>query len=499
MNNPNIYRQYDDRWGSLPYPGSGAYLSDSGCGCLAVYHCAIELEKYKNLTVKKCRNYMVQFATVEHGTLWSGMTEGLKHYGYKVHWREADTMSDIFKELKDSCKCGAILFAKKKGPSYGPDGTLWTNIGHYIAFCDYKIEDGQHWFYMKDSGPRKHDKWFSYEKSMKGCVRNVWICKSTKEKGADPTPDPKPTPKSKTYKGNYPNVKLYLEPGDRGENVIRLQQYLDWWSGGAFTDECGSPDGIYGSNTLRWVKKMQKEFFGAKEADGLVGHKTIAKMKEVGGYKEKPSHSGYTVIDISEFQPTKIDFKKVKADGIKGAIVRCGGRGAGTAKLFQDQKFMEHITGAHKAGLKCGIYMFTEAVNATEGKEEARYAIDLLKKSGVPIDYPIAIDSENVYYKENGRTYAGRANSTKLSKAKRTEAIDAFCKEVKRQGYEPMIYASLDWFKNQLNMSKLPYKVWVAQYYSECQYKGDYAFWQYTSEGRVNGIKEVVDLNKCYI
>ena len=98
--NPEIYRQYDDRWGDLPYPGWGAYLSDSGCGCLAVYHCAIELKKYAgSLTVPQCRDYMVQFATVDDGTLWSGITRGLEHYGFTAHWRESDTMDDIFREL----------------------------------------------------------------------------------------------------------------------------------------------------------------------------------------------------------------------------------------------------------------------------------------------------------------------------------------------------------------------------------------------------------------
>ena len=63
--------------------------------------------------------------------------------------------------------------------------------------------------------------------------------------------------------------------------------------------------------------------------------------------------------------------------------------------------FMEHIKGAYNAGLKVGIYMFTEAVNAKEGKEEAQYAISLMKKAGVPLSYPIGIDSEDVFYKEN--------------------------------------------------------------------------------------------------
>ena len=247
---PEIYKQYDKRWKDLPYPGSGSYMENSGCGCMAVYHAAIERDKYKNLTVPKCRDYMVQFATVKNGTLWDGITAGLEHYGYNVHWREADSMDDIFKQLKSSLKSGIILFAKKNAWSVGPDGTLWTKSGHYIYFGDYKIEkDGTHWFYLKDSGSRDHDGWFCFEKSMKGCCRNVWICKSAKDKPV-PTPTPTPTPDDGHYHGLYPSVRLYLEPGDKGENVTRLQNYLDWYFDGKFFKECGKADGVYGKQCL---------------------------------------------------------------------------------------------------------------------------------------------------------------------------------------------------------------------------------------------------------
>ena len=63
-----------------------------------------------------------------------------------------------------------------------------------------------------------------------------------------------------------------------------------------------------------------------------------------------------------------------------------------------------------------------------------------MNKAGVPLSYPIGIDSEDVFYKENGKTCKGRANSGVLSKAKRTEAIKAFCEEIKRYGYDSMIY-----------------------------------------------------------
>lgn len=61
-----------------------------------------------------------------------------------------------------------------------------------------------------------------------------------------------------------------------------------------------------------------------------------------------------------------------------------------------------------------------------------------------------------------------------------------------------MIYASLSWFKDELDMSKLPYTVWVAQYNDNCDYKGKYLLWQYSSDGKVNGIKGDVDMNYYY-
>jgi hypothetical protein len=93
-------------------------------------------------------------------------------------------------------------------------------------------------------------------------------------------PKPTPTPTKKTpYTGEYPVVKKYLEKGDKGTEVTKLQNYLNWYTDGEFFKKCGNADGIYGNNTFKYTKQMQTAFFGAKEADGKVGAKTIAKMK----------------------------------------------------------------------------------------------------------------------------------------------------------------------------------------------------------------------------
>lgn len=220
---------------------------------------------------------------------------------------------------------------------------------------------------------------------------------------------------------------------------------------------------------------------------------------KVDGKKYKTTSTGRIIelntgkaigIDVSYFQ-YEINWKKVKASGVKFAIIRCGYRGSTNGKLCTDSTFMRNIKGAKAAGIDVGVYFFTEAINAKEGKEEADFCIKQIKKSGVKVTYPVVIDTENLA--------GARASSSRLSKTKRTEAVQAFCKQVKAKGYTPMIYASTSWLNNQLNMSKLSdYYVWVAQYYKKVTYGGSYKCWQYTSSGKVNGISTRVDMDYWY-
>ena len=279
--NSKIYRQADSRWGSLPYPTKAYSFAHNGCGCCAVTHCAIEVEKFKNYTPADVRKYMVQYATKGHGTLWNGITKGLENYGYNVHWRQADSMNDIFANLAKSLKRGVILFGSTKGP----DGTVWTTGGHYIAFVNYKIENGKHYFYLKDSGGRKHDKWWCYEKSMRGDVRNVWICMSLKSGYKSTTSTQSTTTTTTTtttkpaqstngtiYTGTLPTKTI--KKGSKGDQVKRWQNFLKWMGYDL------KADGIFGKITVEKTKAAQKKFgFTGKAVDGIVGPNTIKKAK----------------------------------------------------------------------------------------------------------------------------------------------------------------------------------------------------------------------------
>ena len=149
--------------------------------------------------------------------------------------------------------------------------------------------------------------------------------------------------------------------------------------------------------------------------------------------------------------------------------------------------FASHISGAKAAGLRVGVYFFSQAINEAEAVEEASMAVKLANRYG--INMPIAIDSE---YANGGR---GRADG--LSKSARTRITIAFCNTVANSGHTPMVYASKSWFSDHLNVSQFPgsYRIWVAHYANKCGYTGRYDMWQNTSKGRVDGVSGNVDMN----
>lgn len=185
--NSKIFKQTDSRWSSLPYPTKKSTFGGNGCGCVSCVHIAIEQSAKKNWTPKTLRPYMVKkgYAVAGKGTTWDGITATLKYIGHKtvVKVWDSDPMDKAWKELDKGNRIGIILFNNSRGA----DGTLWTASGHYIAFTNYKVEGGKHWFYCKDSGTRNHSGWYAYETSMMGCIPKLWIVKRLVPKKTEST------------------------------------------------------------------------------------------------------------------------------------------------------------------------------------------------------------------------------------------------------------------------------------------------------------------------
>ena len=193
-------------------------------------------------------------------------------------------------------------------------------------------------------------------------------------------------------------------------------------------------------------------------------------------------------IDVSKWNGD-IDWDKVKADGVEFVMIRCGYRGNTTGSLIEDPNFLSNIRGAKAAGIKVGVYFFSQAVNEVEAVEEASMVIALC--TGYELDYPVIIDSESA---------GGNGRADALDVEMRTKVCKAFCETIANAGYDAGVYASRSWYNSKLEVEKLnKYRIWLAEYRSTPLYSGYYDMWQYTSKGKINGIEGNVDLNISYL
>ena len=270
--NKRIWKQTDSRWGRKPYPTRDCTMSGAGCGCVSCTHIAMEQGRYADWTPENLRPWMVEqgFAIRNQGTTYSGMTKTLHHIGHVnvVVVDKNEPMSKAWTELNKGKRIGILLFRGGKAP----DGTEWTANGHYVAFTNYKVEDGKHWFYCKDSGGRKHDGWYSYESSMRGRVYMVWIVERVQIKASAYKP-------KTAYKGSLPNT--VIKNGSKGNDVKLLQMFLNWCINAKLT-----VDGDAGAKTDTAIMTFQKTY--RLVVDGVFGSVSKQKAQSViNAYKPK--------------------------------------------------------------------------------------------------------------------------------------------------------------------------------------------------------------------
>lgn len=199
-------------------------------------------------------------------------------------------------------------------------------------------------------------------------------------------------------------------------------------------------------------------------------------------------------IDISHHNGT-VDWNRVKADGVDFAIIRMAYRGYGQeGNIKTDDQAFENLKNARAAGIKVGVYFFSQAITEKEAVEEANYILDLIK--GYAVDLPVVMDFEYTAGSE-GRLYAAD-----LTNRQRTDICLAFCETVEKAGYNAMVYANKSMLTNSLYAEEIDskYDIWLAEWSSSASYEGKYSYWQYTSDGSVDGVPSSrVDMNVRYI
>jgi GH25 family lysozyme M1 (1,4-beta-N-acetylmuramidase) len=236
-----------------------------------------------------------------------------------------------------------------------------------------------------------------------------------------------------------------------------------------------------------WQTIDGKTYYYTSENKKVTGEQVIMGAKYVfdndGVLK---STTGIMGIDVSKWNGN-IDWAQVKASGVNYVIIRCGYRGSSQGALIEDPKYKANIEGATKAGLKVGVYFFSQAIDEVEAVQEASMVLSLVKN--YKISYPIFLDVE---------ASGGRADN--ISKETRTAVCKAFCQTIQNSGYTAGIYANKTWLTKKIDTSQLgSYKIWLAQYASAPTYTGRYEMWQYKDSGSVPGISGHVDLNLSYL
>ena len=193
-------------------------------------------------------------------------------------------------------------------------------------------------------------------------------------------------------------------------------------------------------------------------------------------------------VDVSDHQGD-IDWEAVAADGIDFAMVRLGNRGYSEGTVYVDDCAAENLDGAAAAGLEVGAYFFSQATTEEEAIEEAQLALEVLDGRG--LDLPVVFDHEPMS-DEGGR--AAEVEGEQLA-----ACAVAFCEVLEEAGYETMIYGNAEDIERFGDADLGGRPIWLAEYDVDAPSADfDFAMWQYTASGGVEGIEGEVDLNLLF-
>lgn len=197
------------------------------------------------------------------------------------------------------------------------------------------------------------------------------------------------------------------------------------------------------------------------------------------------------VIDVSSYQG-KVDWAKVKAAGVDGAILKIIRK-----DLNPDKQFENNWSGCESAGMPIvGVYNYSYATSVSKAKGDAQKVIDTLAGRKAKV----WLDVEDACLKGLGRRLI--------------DIILAYQEVIRDAGLDFGVYTGLSFYNSYIKpyASQIDCNFWVARYPSVAVMTVDHTpnmdyqplvshvleGWQWTSKCRIAGISGNVDLNQWY-
>lgn len=189
------------------------------------------------------------------------------------------------------------------------------------------------------------------------------------------------------------------------------------------------------------------------------------------------------VIDVSRYQG-EIDWAKVKAAGVRGAMLKTVSTNKSFGGIYIDPYFEKNYAACKRLGIPVGVYYYTYAQDkATADAELAKFKEAI---AGKVFEYPAVVDVEDNLLKP-------------LSADALTDLVEYAIKTIEGWGMYAMVYTYLNYSNTELNMKRLEkYDLWLAAYRENRPTAWPHGMWQYSSTGSVDGINGNCDMNWAY-
>lgn len=382
---------------------------------------------------------------------------------------------------------------KIAGISYSFDGKGWLTIGHLLPDGCYKISTQSNKDYGLDiQGASSAEGALLQTYKLNGTAAQMFQIKHLGNNVYSIKTAPTLYGSALTVKGTAKNGASVIQKKYSGASSQKWKIMAD--TDGHYIIK--TVDGKYALDTADGELKLAKSSGGKNQ---------VFKITKTDGFLFKNGRKYYfnsngqvplTGIDVSKYNGT-IDWKKVKADGIDFAIIRTSYGYESNYKKWE-WKTLENIKGCEENGIPYGVYFYTIATNNAQADKE----VDLVKKIlgnrkpklGVYID----VEDEALLKKTFGSATSAQARRKVTDLTKRMAA------RLKSYGYKTGVCSYSLFFTRTLYSNELNGNyIWGARYYKNNasdtnvlpQNERNWNIWQYTSNGKVNGINGVVDMN----